>query len=117
MPTLSEYMQKLPEFFVPEKANGVDTKLQFDFTGDDGGKYYVHIHDGVCEVREGEVAGARTTVTATASDYFDIVDGRLDPMKAFMTGKVKVKGDALFLLKFQQMFDSKRAHTSPESSL
>jgi len=109
MPTLSEYMHMLPRFFVPEKATDTDVKVQFDFTGDDGGKYYVHIHDGACEVHEGEVAGARTTVTATASDYFDIVDGRLDPMKAFMIGKVKVKGDTLFLLKFQQMFDSKRA--------
>ncbi|HKZ83880.1 MAG TPA: SCP2 sterol-binding domain-containing protein [Anaerolineae bacterium] len=109
MPTLTEYMQMLPEFFVPEKANGVDTKVQFDFTGDDGGKYYVHIHDGVCDVHEGEVAGARTTVTAAAADYFEIVEGRLDPMKAFMTGKVKVKGDALFLMKFQQMFGRKSA--------
>jgi putative sterol carrier protein len=100
-------MQKLPGFFVPEKANGVDVKVQFDFTGDDGGKYYVHIHDGACDVREGEVAGARTTVMATASDYFEIVEGRMDAMKAFMTGKVKVKGDALFLMKFQQMFGRK----------
>ena len=47
------------------------------------------------------------TVTLGQGNALEIVEGRMDPMKAFMTGKVKVKGDALFLMKFQQMFGRK----------
>jgi len=108
MMTIAEYMHKLPTFFVPEKAAGLNAKVQFEFTGDGGGQYLVHIHDGVCEVSEGAAADAKTTLMTTTADYLDIVEGRLDPMKAFMGGRLKVKGDMMFIMKFQQLFDSKQ---------
>ncbi|HLF28561.1 MAG TPA: SCP2 sterol-binding domain-containing protein [Anaerolineae bacterium] len=111
MTTLAEMIQKMPSAFVPEKAEGVNAKVQFDFTGDDGGQYVVNIHDGVCEVSAGAAPDARTTVIVGAADYQDMIEGRLDPMKAFMGGKLKVKGDMMFMMKFQQMFDPKRAQT------
>ena len=109
MATIAEIMQAMPAAFVPEKAMGVNAKVQFDFTGEGGGQYVLNIHDGTCEVSEGTSANAKTTVTVAASDYVDVIEGRLDALKAFMSGKLKVKGDVGFMLKFQQMFDSKRA--------
>ncbi len=111
MATIAEIMQAMPSALVPEKAAGVDTIVQFDFTGEDGGQYVVKIHDGVCEVSEGTVPDAKTTVTVAASDYVDIIEGRLDGMKAFMSGKLKLKGDMMFMMKMQQMFDPKRAQS------
>ncbi|HEY4688044.1 MAG TPA: SCP2 sterol-binding domain-containing protein [Anaerolineae bacterium] len=111
MPTLGEYMKLMPTAFLPDKAAGVNAKVQFEFTGEDGGQYVVNIHDGVCEVSEGTVADARTTVSVVAADYLDIVEGRLDAMQAFMGGKLKVKGDMMFMMKFLQLFDAKRAQT------
>jgi putative sterol carrier protein len=107
--TIQEIMQAMPAAFVPEKAAGVNTKVQLDFTGESGGQYVLHIHDGQCEVNPGAEPDAKTTVVAAASDFVDIIEGRLDGMKAFMTGKLKVRGDMGFMLKFQQMFDPKRA--------
>ena len=109
MPDVAEIMKLMPVALVPEKAAGVDAKVQFEFTGEGGGQYVVHIHDGRCEVSEGTAADAKTSVTVAASDYQDMIEGRLDGMKAFMSGKLKVKGDMLFMMKFQQMFDQKRA--------
>src|SRR3990172_3807401 len=106
--TIGEVMQAMPAAFVPERAVGVTAKVQFEFTGDGGGQYALDIHDGVCELIEGVVPDARTTVVAAAADYVDIAEGRLDAMKAFMGGKLKLKGDMLFMMKFQQMFDPKR---------
>ena len=106
--TVAETMQMMPNIFVPEKADGVNAKVQFDFTGDGGGQYVLHIHDNQCEVNPGTVTDARTTVTVAASDYVDMLEGRLDTMKAFMVGKLMVKGDIAFMMKFQQMFDPKR---------
>ncbi len=105
---LLELMSKMPKMFVPEKAADVAAKVQFEFTGDGGGQYVIHIHDGVCELSEGAAPDARTTVSVAAADYMDIVEGRLDSMKAFMTGKLKVKGDMMFMMRFQQMFDPKK---------
>jgi len=106
---ISEFMKSMPAVFVPEKAAGMNVKIQFDFTGDEGGQYVVNIHDGQCEVSEGTADDAKTTVMVAASDYLDIAEGRLDGMKAFMTGKLKVKGDMMLMMKFQQLFDRTRA--------
>jgi len=111
MATIAEIMQAMPSALVPEKAAGVDTTVQFDFTGDDGGQYVVKIHHGACEVSEGTAPEAKTSVTVAASDYVDIIEGRQDGMKAFMGGKLKVRGDMMFMLKMQQMFDPKRAQS------
>jgi len=106
--TIAELMKAMPTAFMPEKADGVTAKVQFDFTGDDGGQYTLNIHDGMCEVIDGAVADPRTTVIVAAADYLDIVEGRLEPMKAFMGGKLKVTGDMMFMMKFLQLFDAKR---------
>lgn len=105
--TLAELMGSMPKMFVPEKADGVTAKVQFEFTGDNGGQYVIHVHDGMCELSEGSVPDARTTVIVASTDYMDIIEGRLDAMKAFMGGKLKVRGDMMFMMKFMQMFDPK----------
>lgn len=109
--TIAEVMKAMPLALVPEKAAGVSAKVQFEFTGEGGGQYVVDVRDGQCQVTEGTVPDANTTVTVAASDYVDIAEGRLEGMKAFMGGKLKVKGDMMFMLKFQQMFDPKRAQS------
>ena len=39
-----------------------------------------------------------------ASDYVDMVNGKLNPQMAFMGGKLKIKGDMSLALKMQQLF-------------
>jgi putative sterol carrier protein len=107
--TVAEIMDRMPAVFVPDKAAGVNTVIQFDFTGDGGGQYVLMIQDGTCQVRQGTSPDAKTTVSIAASDYVDVIEGRLDAMKVFMAGKLKVKGDMMVMLKLQQMFDPKRA--------
>ena len=106
--TIAEVMRAMPAAFVPEKAAGVTARVQFDFTSDGGGQYALNIHDGVCDLIEGVAPDARTTVIAAAADYLDIAEGRLEAMKAFVGGKLKLKGDMMFAMKFLQMFDPKR---------
>lgn len=106
--SISKFMGSMPKAFVPEKAADLNVKVQFDFVGEGGGQYVVSIHDGQCEVAEGTADDAKTKVTVTASDYIDIAEGRLDGMKAFMSGKLKVKGDMMLMMKFQQLFDRTR---------
>ena len=38
------------------------------------------------------------------NDFADMMSGKLDPMNAFMTGKVKVEGDLNSVMKFQTLF-------------
>ncbi|KAL6723040.1 D-family protein [Ancylostoma duodenale] len=58
------------------------------------------------DVKNGEKPTA--TVTVSDDDFLDIASGKLNPQKAFMGGKLKVKGNVMLLQKLQTVLDKKR---------
>ena len=102
--TIEQIMQRLPEAFDPAQAKGVTAKVQFDFTSDGGKQYVVTIADGACSVDEGTTTQPDATLISSQATYEAVAAGRLNAATAFMTGKLKVKGNMQLLLKFQQMF-------------
>jgi putative sterol carrier protein len=83
---------------------GVQAVVQFELAGEGGGNWVGTIQDGTFAVTEGVAPSPIMTVMAMASDYIAIANGELSAMQAFMQGKVKVKGDLGFAMKFQGMF-------------
>lgn len=79
--------------FVPESAAGVDTVVQFRFTGSQASDWYVIIKDQTVESIQGIHPNPKMTMTVDSDDYVKISTGELDPTMAFMKGKVKVSGD------------------------
>ncbi len=99
-----DLFDKMPAAFVPEKAQGVNATVQIDLSGEDGGTWVVNIADGKATVTREPVENPTMTLTMDAQDYMDMVIGKLNPMNAFMQGKVKLKGDMGLAMKFQNMF-------------
>ena len=94
----------LPKSFVPEKAAGVDTVVQFKFTGSEVSEWYVVVKDQTCQATQGTHPAPKMTMTVDADSYLKISNGELDPTMAFMKGKVKVSGDMGVALKMGQYF-------------
>lgn len=86
------------------KLAGINATVQFDLSGDDGGTWHVQVTDGKLTSGEGAAEKADATIIMKASDYKDLTSGKLNPMTAFMTGKVKVDGDLNTVMKFQGLF-------------
>lgn len=105
--SIQDLMDKMPSAFLPEKAEGVDVVIQFNFEGDDGGDWYVTIKDGTCTIDKGQYDNPTMALTAASSDYVDLVTGKLDGMQAFMQGKLKLKGDLNLAMKMMNYFDLK----------
>ena len=89
----------------PELATSTDAVFQFDITGDDGGIWVLDLREGTTEnfVTTGESDDSQVTITVTDSDWAGIVDGSINPMQAFMMGKIKVKGDMSLAMKLQNI--------------
>ncbi|NMP20841.1 SCP2 sterol-binding domain-containing protein [Sulfobacillus harzensis] len=76
---------------------------QFNLTGNDAASYYVSVSDQGAEVTEGQAANAGVTITMTADDFKALAQGSLNPMSAFMSGKLSVAGDMSMALKLQTL--------------
>jgi putative sterol carrier protein len=102
--TIGSLMEKLPEFFLPEKAQGVDAVIQFSLSGDNGGDWYVTIKEGTLTTDTGVAESPRLTIAADAQDMLDIFTGKLNAMAAFSGGKLKLSGDLGLSMKLMNFF-------------
>ncbi len=102
--TVAEVFEMMSSRFNAEAAAGIDATYEFELTGEGGGTYHVTIGGGSCAVGRGPAAQATLSITMQASDYLDMINGRLNPQMAFMAGKLKIKGDMSLALKMQQIF-------------
>ena len=102
--SVSELFSNMPGRFQADKAAGAEMGILFNLSGDEGGQYFVNINDGKLDVREGApVATPNATVNMSAEDFKAMSSGSLNPMMAFMTGKIKVDGDLNSVMKFQSL--------------
>jgi putative sterol carrier protein len=104
MTTVLETLQGMKATFNPDTAKGVNAVIQLNASGDGGGNYSMHIADGAMDMKEGVAENPNVTINVAAKDWVDIIEGRLDPTKAFMTGKLKIAGDLGLMMRFQRMF-------------
>jgi putative sterol carrier protein len=99
-----EFIEKvLPGKFDGEKAAGLSAVVQFNLSGDNGGEWFLAIKDGKMEIKKGTADAPNITLVMKAADYVSLVNGKLSGQKAFMTGKLKFKGDMALGMKLQKL--------------
>ncbi len=104
MPTVKETFDAMPGRFRADRAQGVKAVIQYDIAGEGGGTYHVDIAEGRCNVAPGPAASPNLTLTMAAPDWLDMVSGKLNGQMAFMSGKLKLKGDMGLAMKLAGMF-------------
>lgn len=100
---VAQIFTNIADNFDPNKLDGVNATIQFDLSGENGGLYWVRMADGTAESGEGAVASPDMTLKAAADDWANMVNGDLNPMQAFMTGKIKIQGDMALAMKLQAL--------------
>jgi len=107
MPELAEVQEALKNLSSStemDKLKGMEATILFDISGKDAGVWTVDVHDGEVSVQEGKVGSPQVTVQATSEDLVALIRGDLNPMAAFMQGRLKVKGDLSLAMKMQKLF-------------
>lgn len=103
MTTPAEIFAKMPARTDTSKIVGVNATVVFDLSGDNGGQWTVKVADGQVAVEDGAAASAAATIKMTSADYVAMMSGSLNPMMAFMSGKIKVEGDLNTVMKLQSI--------------
>jgi hypothetical protein len=87
----------------PDVVAKIGAVYQFNITGPGGGAWLVDCTAPGGRVEAGTAAAAKCTVAATDQDFLNIVNGKLNPQMAFMSGKLKIQGDMGLAMKLQQI--------------
>lgn len=102
--TVDELFEALAERLDTEAAAGITRTIQWKITDHDPGVWAFRLNDGKGELVPGGVEAPDTTFVTTSDTWVGIAEGRLDAMRAFMTGKLKVQGDMMLALKVPKLF-------------
>lgn len=84
-------------------ALGVNATYQFNIGGDDGGEWVIKLGGEGSGVTDGTDDSAQCVISMSSKDFLGMIAGTLNPQMAFMTGKLRVKGDMGLALKLQSI--------------
>jgi putative sterol carrier protein len=87
----------------PNKVEGFNGVLTFQINGDQGGTWTLEIRDKVLNVKAGPHEKPDILVTMKDMDFVNFINGKLNGQMAFMTGKLKVKGNMQLAMKLQKL--------------
>ena len=76
---------------IKQKISGWDKVFQFKPT--DGEAFILQISNGVLSLSKGLHPSPNATIEASSQDLASILKGELDAVKAFFSGRLKIKGD------------------------
>lgn len=90
-----ELVQEVRERFSEVDVSHVPGVLayQFNITGKAEGTFYVEIKDGHLSVEPYEYYDRNAIFTMNGTNLLKLINGKLDPVAAFTTGRLKVEGD------------------------
>lgn len=97
--SIAELISKMTGNITSDKIKGIDTTIRLNLLGDQGGTWNLVIKDGECTVNQDSLVVPKLILESTAQDFMGIIKGSLDPVSAFMTGKLKFTGDLSSALK------------------
>lgn len=80
--------------------------VQVDIIGEGEGAFYIELKDGILHVEPYEYYDRHVKLIATGKNFLKIVDGSLNSVVAYTTGKPQVEGDLGKALELQQIIET-----------
>ncbi len=99
--SVREFFETLESRVDPARTAGMNNSYLFDVEG--AGQWTVRVSDGQVKVSEG-AEDTDVTISATEETFQGIASGSQNATTAYMTGKLKVKGDMGAAMKLQKLF-------------
>ena len=96
-----DFFEGLPARADSSKLAGMNNTYLFEVEG--AGMWLVTIEDGVLSVREGD-GDADTRISTSEENFERLLSGEQNATAAYMTGKLKIKGDMGAAMKLQKLF-------------
>jgi putative sterol carrier protein len=106
--TASAVFGAMPAVFKPDAASGVNVVFQYIISGPNGGDWSCAIRNQSCSVASGRHDKPTCTLKIADGDFLDMMNGKLNPMQAYTSGKLKIEGDIMKSQLIEKLFDMKK---------
>jgi pimeloyl-ACP methyl ester carboxylesterase len=93
---------RLAERFRPEEAGDLRATWSIEIAG--RAPTTIEVHGGRCLVSPGEVADPVARLQTDATTWVDLVEGRIDGIAAFISGRLRVDGDLNLAVRLETLF-------------
>lgn len=103
--TPQEVFNGMRKNFHAEKAEGVHVRYAFQLSGPNGGDWFVEVSDGKCKIDQGKIENPDVTFIASDQDWVALSNGKLKGWWAYLTGRLKIRGDQNLARKLGEMFN------------
>lgn len=102
--TFNEIVEKTRERAKTTDVSQIDfLAVQINLTGPDGGVFYLEAKNGNVSVEPYEYIDRSCAITLEPANFLKLAEGKLDPVMAYTTGKLKVDGDLGKALEFSKL--------------
>ena len=101
MSAVDDFFAELPSRADASKTAGMNNSYVFDIDG--AGTWTVKVADGAITVDEGD-SGGDCTISTSQETFEKVLAGEQNPTAAYMSGKLKIKGDMGAAMKLQKLF-------------
>jgi putative sterol carrier protein len=102
--TPQEVFDSMSQNFQAGQAKGVHSRYQWDLSGPQGGQWWIDVNDGKFKMGKGRIANPNVTFVAKDKDWVAVSNGQLGGTWAYMTGRLKIRGDQKLARKLGEMF-------------
>jgi len=102
--TPQEVFDSMRGSFQPAKAKGVHARYQWDLSGPHGGEWWIDVNDGTYKMGKGKIPNPSVTFIAKDKDWVAICHDQLSGTWAYLTGRLKVRGDQTVARKLGEIF-------------
>jgi putative sterol carrier protein len=102
--TPQEVFDSMRASFQANKAKGVHARYQWDLSGPQGGQWWIDVNDGKYNMGKGKIDNPNVTFVAKDKDWVAVSNGKLGGTWAYMTGRLKIRGDQGVARKLGEIF-------------
>ncbi len=102
--TPAAVFEAMPSVFKAEASAGIEAVFQYTISGKNGGNWFCAIKDKGCKITPGQHEKPTCILKMADSDFLDMMNGKIKPMMAYTSGKLKIEGDIMKSQLIEKLF-------------
>ncbi len=102
--SINSFIEMMKLGFNAGSANGLEAKIQFNFSSEIQGSCFLSIADGSINGQQGNSNQPDLSVNTPFEVWMDIITGKADGQQMFLEQKYAVEGDVALLMQMEQLF-------------